>query len=337
MPRKADDVVLNGEYLGRHDGTASWTECVLDAFEFGRVVRPGFDPTRVGRATFYWKVAYEVTFRWRGGAARVHPCSAPALDRNASIVLLDAIGSGGTGTGWHPRLVRRSIQLARRVATISRAESRILEEIHGRKFSVLTPYPARAFFADIAQPLPASGPFRIGYWGGWHPRKAVEAFMQQIEPSTDLQFVCTGTPPPSLAGRPDITWLGRLSRDEQIQMIDSVHGSIYPSTREGFGLPPFESLLRDRPVIIQPLDCYRDFVDVDHESVVVMQDGHAAQESIDRLMAVAFRANHRSALYTPTLALARERLAGQFTAWLADQVHTYDADQDTTSSPSRAA
>lgn len=305
-------------YIGRDDGTATWSEALAAVLQ-QPVVMPGFDPTRRRRDAFMRKILYELFFRVGHRAdIRVHPYTACTLDRRSALVVLDSFG-GVVGTGWQPMLARESIRRAGWVATISRAEQANLEAKFGRTFEVLTPYPHREYFVRPLVPstlAAATRPLRVGYWGGWHPRKRIREAIESVRPSSSIHFYCSGAVPADLAARRDVTAVGRLSRYSLVEFIDSIHVALYPSEAEGFGLPPYEALLRGRPVVVRPLDCYGEYLRSSLSPGVVRlaadHDLGAVLASIPSVGSV-HPSDH---LQTPTLPAAMAKLREQTNAWL---------------------
>jgi glycosyltransferase involved in cell wall biosynthesis len=312
------DLVINAAYLGGADGTAAVTECVIDAYPGMATIRPRFDPALPGRIAFRRKVAYELAFRRHSATLRVHPYAACALDTGAAVLVLDALATHGSRRHWHTRLLRRCIARADRVATISESERQRLSRLFAREFAVLTPYPARAFFESPPTPRRRrERVLRVGYWGGWHPRKDILRRLAEVAPADDVRFYVTGSPQPQLAGRGDITWLGRVTLDELVALLDFVDVALYPSVDEGFGLPPYEALLRGRPVILRELGCYADYLaSWARPGVITLSEAVGLAEALD-----ASRASPPVAapeyLQTPDLDSARRRLGRQLEEWLS--------------------
>jgi hypothetical protein len=315
----ARSLALNGIYVGYDDGTATWSESLALAVPSARLVTSHFDPTRRTRAAFLRKILFELTFRGRvAEEVRIHPYTACALDPKSALVVLDTFGAV-LDPGWLSVLARASIRRARYLATISRQEQRVLEAHFGRRFTLLTPFPHSDFFT---RPLAASdrhatiGTLRVAYWGGWHPRKAIGEMFHSIVPSRHVHFYCTGVPPNEIAARADVTCVGRLSRTALIDLIDSAHVALYPSRAEGLGLPPYEALLRGRPVILRSLPCYDDYLLAPRgPGIVPLVDG----DHFSDLLAIARDVGPVTPdahLQTPSLAAARERLTTQVQAWL---------------------
>jgi hypothetical protein len=313
-------LALNGAYLGHDNGTATWSEALARAIPSARLVKPRLDPTRRTREAFLWKTLFELTFRWHVAEdIRIHPYTACALDSQSALVVLDTF-SAVLDSGWHSSLARASIRRARYLATISRQEQRVLEHHFGRPFAVLTPFPRPEFFTRPRTPshLEArTSTLRVGYWGGWDSRKAIADVLRRVTPSRRVHFYCTGVPPIEIAGRSDVTCVGRLSRASLVDLVDFVHVALYPSRAEGLGLPPYEALLRHRPVIIRVLDCYEDYLLVPFgPAIVPLADGDDPDELLATARAVG-AVIPESHLQTPSLGAATERLKRQAQAWLA--------------------
>jgi glycosyltransferase involved in cell wall biosynthesis len=314
----------NGAYLGGVDGTSVWSEALLAAGGF-RYTKPRFDPSRHERIAFARKILYEATFQLRPAALRIHPYAACALDRRAALVVLDTVGAAGKTTGWHPRLLHLSIKVADRLATLSRQEQLLLRSKYDREFTVLSPYPRPEFFGPTAQVPVNRGvqATRVAYWGGWHSRKGMASLIAAVRPCAGVHFYSTGQCPPTLINRTDITWLGRLTTLDLVKLIDHCHVCVYPSHYEGFGLPPYEALLRGRPVIVRPLPCYEEFIQAGALSdgagaVQYISHDHDFGDALDKLSASrASEREVRSVLVTPDLEGARDRLREQTANWIA--------------------
>lgn len=312
-----DRVLMNALYADATDGTGTWTRAVMSALPTLPAARGSFDPMRAERVRFYRKVLYEIGFRHHRARLRVHPYAATSLDRKAALVILNDAFDEAHATGWHADLSARSIAMADRLATISQDQQRRLERTHGRPFSLLTPFPDDAFFSR--PPAPGQGsPGRVtaAYWGGWHDRKGMRALLDAMPPSGAIHFHVTGSPPPEIAGRPDVTVEGRLTTDDLVALIDRVDVAVYPSHDEGFGLPPYESLLRGTPVVARALPSYRDFVRPGSRGFLAFARDHDAAHAIHEAARIG-RVDPAEALATPTLGQARTLLAEQLTAWLA--------------------
>jgi glycosyltransferase involved in cell wall biosynthesis len=315
--RSADAAGLpfNAAYSGYPIGTGTWTQCLAHSSNQFDLIGARFDPTRQTRLAFGRKILWEAAFRKHKGSLRIHPYAACALDRRAALVILDTIGAAD-GSGWHAALLRRSIHMAATVATISRYQQTLLEIAHSRAFAVLTPYPHSDFFTLPTIRAPNAGPLRLSYWGGWHPRKGIVDLIMRLEPTGRVEFLVVGSPPPEIAERPDVTSYPELSRRELISLIDSSDAALYPSRDEGFGLPPYEALLRGRPAIIRALPCYKDYLWNAAPPGVYIIDDETDVGHIIRQVRVQADLPIRNQLRTPTLDAATGGLRDQVTRWL---------------------
>jgi glycosyltransferase involved in cell wall biosynthesis len=318
-------LAFNAAYAGRTDGTGAWTDCLLSLGLDWKPLRVTFDPTQANRWSFYRKLIYEAAFQRETADLRIHPYAACAFDRKAAIVVLDAIGAGG-GHDWHAKLVRHSIRRADRLATLSEHQRARLEALHDRAFAVLTPFPEASFFESPSRveasgiARPESGRMRIGYWGGWHPRKGMRDVLRTVPQGSAGEFVVTGDAPRDVSARPDVTALGRLDRSSLIAVIDTCDVAVYPSRDEGFGLPPYEALLRGLPVVVRDLPCYREFI-VDNPGCVFRFDdddqfAEALQAALGCARTISDASTTRGDLRTPTLTAAKHTLVDQLAAWL---------------------
>lgn len=311
---------FNNLYRSTHDGTGSWTRSLLDLDIGWETPHPSLDPSRQERLAFLQKTLFELAFRTKGGRLRVHPYAAATLDRSAALVILNVPFDQRSQRGWYPLLVRRSIAMADRLATISREQQQLLAKRHGRTFALLTPHPEPDFFAlPLPYPPRAGDTTVVAYWGGWHARKGMGDLLATITPSPEFQFVVTGSPPEHIANRPDVTTAGSLCTSELIRLIDSATIAAYPSRAEGFGLPVYEALLRDKPVVARRLAPYEDFVrtnqaagvhwfDDDNQFLSALrQAGSAAKQGVPA----------RASLRTPDLPDAQALLQTQLHQWLS--------------------
>ena len=107
----------------------------------------------------------------------------------------------------------------------------------------------------------SDGRLRIGYFGGWHARKGMPAFLDALGRSAladDVEVHCTGRPPN--IGRVRVVARGHLSTSQTVALADACDVVVYPSSEEGYGLPVVEALLRERPVLCRDLRPYAEFV-----------------------------------------------------------------------------
>jgi Glycosyl transferases group 1 len=305
--------VVNGVFVGHAVGTGSWSECLANVAPEWRRVVPRLDPTAGGRWASARKTAYELGFRRHRGAVRVHPYAACALDRRAALVVLDAIGLK-RASGWHSALVRWSIALAAHVATISTPQQEQLHRRFGRTFGLLTPHPHPDFFQVPRVEFHRSGPLRLVYWGGWHARKGITELITSIQPSRRVEMLLVGPVPSAVAARADVRVLPTLSRRHLIRLIDGSDAALYPSREEGFGLPPYEALLRGRVVVARDLPCYGDYMTRDRRGVLD-PDGPNFWEDLQRVR-TATDIVPEANLKTPTLNMAEALLREQVDRWL---------------------
>ncbi len=313
-------LVINGAYLESTDGTGAWSRSLLASIsEAATVVVPSLDPARTSRAAFAKKIAFEIGMQRHKAQLRLHPYAACALDRNAALVVLNAPFDDERRTGWHAKLVDRSVELADRVSTISRDQQIRLERHYRRPFALLTPLPDEAFFRPIALASTFhEGPIRVGYWGGWHPRKGMEQALRSFVPREDITFFVTGKLPAALSDRPDVAAVGKLSTSQLVDFVDAIDVAVYPSLDEGFGLPPYEALLRGKPVVARPLPCYKDFARTDGSGLVTFEQDEDFENGIRRAAAVGSGTHIRvSTLLTPLIEQARAQLATQVATWIA--------------------
>jgi glycosyltransferase involved in cell wall biosynthesis len=107
------------------------------------------------------------------------------------------------------------------------------------------------------------------YWGGCHPRKRIAETLQALEKS-NIDVIVVGEVPPGCNHL--CRSVGAASTSELVNLIDGCDVALYPSADEGFGLPVFEALLRDRPVVCQRLPSYRDLISREDASGLIFID-----------------------------------------------------------------
>lgn len=117
--------------------------------------------------------------------------------------------------------------------------------------------------------------------------------------------------------------LGKLTTTGLIRRIDDSHVTMYPSKEEGFGLPPYESLLRGVPVVLRRLPPYLDYLKSFSEvGVVAMADGVGLTELVCRALSGADpdALSHRGALKIQHRTVATDLMREQITAWLGTRL-----------------
>ena len=53
-------------------------------------------------------------------------------------------------------------------------------------------------------------------------------------------------------------YLGRVSEEEKQQLLKNCSAFVFPSRAEGFGIPPMEALLYNKPIILSNLDVFKE-------------------------------------------------------------------------------
>lgn len=263
------EVTLNGSFLGASNGTGTWSRCVASVRPHWPVLRLRRDPLSVGRRGRAGALFAEVTAS-RGAPTRTtfHPYWAADLYPGAVMCALDLFHYSEASWG-EKYLLRSALRRAETVLTISHRIGQEIESAFGIRSPIVNPFPDPTFFE---RPLadPPSLP-RVAYWGGWHHRKrAREAFAYLASLEMGIEAVVVGPEREEVIGA---TTLSPLGVDELCTVVDDASVALYPSAAEGFGLPVFEALLRDRPVVVQRLDCYEEFLTFDHPAVQTFKEG----------------------------------------------------------------
>ena len=248
--------LLNVSYATSAVGTGVYTRNL-------RAALPELTPLRLpspllaARPVPFWvRRAVESQLRWRGPV--LHPYWATSMSRNGTICLLDFV-QYDEASDIERFLLRRSVAMARNVLALSsHVASKVTERI-GRAAIVAPPFPDSPWFAAPTPRPRMDKVLRVAYWGGFHPRKAFTDLLAGLQDfGRPVQVHHTGSPRPPTPGI-DLVSHGVLSTTDLVAMVDSCHVAAYPSTTEGFGLPVFEALLRDRPLLCNRLAVYSEF------------------------------------------------------------------------------
>lgn len=254
-------LIVNTTYRGSAVGTGTYTRNIVAAMP--EACSTSF-PTALlaGRASAFWlKRAAEALWTALPGTV-VHPYWAAAPSRRHVVAALDLV-QYREGTGLERRILLAAARQARAVLALTPTTARMVEAEIGREVVVAPPFPDRPWFQQpLTQRRPVAGPVRLAYWGGWHQRKGISAFLSGLADSSlagQVEVHCLAVPR-EWAGTAWVHDHGRLSTDRLVELVDSVDVAVYPSSEEGYGLPVAEALLRQRPVVALPLDVYTDFV-----------------------------------------------------------------------------
>lgn len=250
---------VNATYRHAPVGTGTYTRNILDAITGALAVVAPSNLLQHNAAAYWAKRAVEFASSATPGRL-IHPYWATTTSKRHVIAALDLV-QYKEATRLDRALMLRAAQRAGSVLVLSEATRQEIEATIGRGTIVAPPYPDREWFrAPVSRPS-ATGPIRIAYWGGWHPRKGMEEVCRLLEHSDiadDVELALTTRPP--FHTKLNFSVHGSISTEALVGLVDQAHCSLYPSGEEGFGLPIFESLLRMRPVICRPLDVYDEFV-----------------------------------------------------------------------------
>lgn len=332
MGRDASLVLtINGMYIDADVGTGTYTRALSAALPEAAIWRPG--PPRlntpfdyVGAITtralsrssgaYYHKLWDETCMRRAvAKGVHLHPYPAIALDRSAVLSVLDLIHYRSANS-LNRRLISRSIRMALDLLTISSVTADEVAAEFGRQAHVVEPIPAPEFFSTPRTPARRPGTLRVAYWGGWHRRKSILPAIEALA-STPIELVAVGSAESLvvLPGGLRVRTVAPLSTSELVSMVDSCDVALYPSSEEGYGLPVVEALLRDRPVIVQPLAPYQAFLRPGAPGVVTFEPDDPG--SLIRAVEVAGRVSQGAALGSLLLSdlrRARERMRDQLLA-----------------------
>lgn len=305
-------VLINGIFRYAENGTGAWTRALIGAIPGAEVWSSTIDPTTFTARAHYRKMAAEWAMRFHRADLRLHPYWGVPDDPHAILCILDTIGFASA-----PRLQQavrmRSAKRAAAVCAISQSVCDQMEEDLQRTVFRTTPHPDSVFFAPV-EPQQRGDRLRVGYWGGYHPRKAVSVALRGILAGLqDVDLICVGTPDPALMDLGNaIQWCQPRTSQELVRLIDSFDVALYPSRDEGYGLPVHESLLRGVPIILRKLPSYADIL-TDDNGVYYLPDD--SPEAICELVMAAARGgrgeNIRRSLHHSTLASARANLTDQ--------------------------
>lgn len=253
--------IINATYRDSAVGTGTYTRNIMAALPEAR--RTSFPKALLsGRASAFWsKRAAEALWSALPGTV-VHPYWAASPSRWHVLTALDLV-QYREGTGLDRRALLRAARQARAVLALTPTMARMVEAEIGREVVVAPPFPDRPWFQQpLTQRRPVTGPVRLAYWGGWHQRKGITAFLEGLAGSPltgEVEVHCLAVPR-EWAGAAWVHDHGRMSTDRLVRLVDSVDVAVYPSSEEGYGLPVAEALLRQRPIVALPLDVYTDFV-----------------------------------------------------------------------------
>jgi len=313
-------VIVNGFYASAKVGVGSTTRCIMDALPELSVARSNWRADTWGR--FLSKRFYERSFKYLHPTfdVRLHPYFALANDSRAVLTVHDTAGILSE-SGSLARAHIRAARSAGMVISDSRSSAAEVASALQVSVEVITQYPDIDFFLAPRDPKSSSSEgdraLRVGYWGGWAPRKrAIDSIV--CLSSSRFSVWATGAVPSDLHGV-RIDAVGYPERVDLMKLIDGSDVAVYPSENEGYGLPVYEALLRNVPVVIRDLPSYDDFIIKDERfGVFIISDAAEMPAAVTR--AAEFRrsgAQASSSLQFANLADARRVLRGQLLSVLA--------------------
>ena len=254
-------MIINASYLGLPVGTAAYTDNLVTALPQARTVRLPAALLRSTASAFWTKRLAELASSIVP-ADVIHPFWATSISSHHVVSALDLV-QFREGTSIERRLLRAAGHRAKAVLVLSQAMAPEIASELDRDVVVAPPFAGGEWYESESAPLPApagDGRVRIAYWGGWHERKGMTAFLDRLARSSissDVEVHCTGRPP--FAPKLKVVVHDGMGTHDLVEMVDGCHLSVYPSDEEGFGLPVLESLLRRRPVVCRPLPVYDEF------------------------------------------------------------------------------
>lgn len=254
-------MIVNTSYLGLGVGTSVFTSNILEALPEARTLRLSTWLMQPTAASFWAKRVAELGLSTCRQCI-VHPYWSTDISRGHIISVLDLVQFSGA-----TRLERHALELsAQRAAAVLVLSESVARDIHWRDPSAIflaPPVPERSWYdRPVATSAGRGDPLRIAYFGGWHPRKSMPAFLSSVARSRlagSVEIHCTGRAPTDSPPNLRVVSHGDLTTDEAISLVDGSDLTVYPSVAEGYGLPIVESLLRHRTVLCRDLAVYREF------------------------------------------------------------------------------
>ncbi len=253
-------VRLNTTYASSSVGSGTYTRNMLLALPGAQEFRLPAALTRPRPIPFWTKRLVEELFSIAPGTT-IHPYWAASCSSGDVVSALDLV-QYREATVVERQMLRRSVRSARAVLALSAAAALEVEAELGRRCVVAHPFPDAAWYRpSLGLREKPSRQIRLAYWGGWHKRKGISAFLEALSRSRiapDVEVVLVGRAPQVLGlqvERHPVVAVNAL-----VAIAESCDLSVYPSQEEGFGLPVFESLLRGVPVITRSLPVYDEFV-----------------------------------------------------------------------------
>jgi alpha-1,3-rhamnosyl/mannosyltransferase len=198
-------------------------------------------------------------------------------------------------------MLRRAIRAADRIITLSEFSAQATRAFYaptGGHISV-TPAAADDFARGHVGSLPPSlagvGRFVLGL-GNARPHKGLDVLVRawasiESDAPADVWLALTGDEPLGFvrsaigSGRPPerIAWLGRVDDDSLRALYAGAAAFVFPSTHEGFGLPPLEAMAFGTPVVCSDATSLPEVVD-DAAVLVPAGDSSATAEAVLRVI-----------------------------------------------------
>ena len=252
---------INTTYVSTHVGTGTYTRNILEALPEARRLRLPSGLLKANTPAFWSKRVAEVGLGLLGPAL-LHPYWAATASRRHILSILDFV-QFDEATPVEQQMLARAARTAGSLLVLS-DQVREQVQIRLQRAAVVAPaFPDGEWFAPTVPRPESARTLRLAYWGGFHQRKRITDLMCQLAADADAPDVELHHPgPPLLAfgemGLRAVAY-GELSAAGVRDLVDSCHVALYPSDNEGLGLPVFEALLRDRPLICAALTVYDEF------------------------------------------------------------------------------
>jgi glycosyltransferase involved in cell wall biosynthesis len=260
----------------RDSGIGRYASCLLEALERRgagavelvrlRGLRRPPAPARVAEGLEHLLLGRDVR---RTGAAVLHSPSLEGVSLRPGAALVVTLhdlvplkqAERYLRTGLKHRLRYAAVRRAARVIVPSRAVARDTERllgVHASRVAVV-PEAAAEVFRPVADPrsrlerleLPERYLLWVGRLDPPDPRKGVEELARAVRARDGLPLVLAG-PGPAAPGRlaaPGRVWaIGRVSDAELAALYTAAEALVFPSSDEGYGLPPVEALACGTPV-----------------------------------------------------------------------------------------